>query len=200
MFVHILSSIVGKENQTGTGGDDLHDVKVVLVARHIDARKLVMIQLDKVSRQISQNQPPSELSRLKNAKNTKFETRTSSPTFATRGVIPRTLGSKLKAPASTSAVIKQRILQHVCKIPCDSTSREKVATMAMKNLRRGVPSLLKDGHKQYAGVEQVVLRNVEACKKLSKVTRTSLGPNGVDSRAPCFFFLSSRLFPRFHVI
>jgi T-complex protein 1 subunit theta len=38
--------------------------------------------------------------------------------------------------------------------------------------------MLKDGHKQYSGVEGVVLRNVDACKKLSKITRTSLGPNG----------------------
>lgn len=48
----------------------------------------------------------------------------------------------------------------------------------MKHMRRGAPNLLKEGHKQFSGVEQVVLRNVDACKKLSKVTRTSLGPNG----------------------
>jgi hypothetical protein len=48
----------------------------------------------------------------------------------------------------------------------------------MKNMRRQVPSLLKDGHKQYSGVQGVVLKNIEACKQLSKVTRTSLGPNG----------------------
>ncbi len=50
--------------------------------------------------------------------------------------------------------------------------------MSMKNMRRQVPNLLKDGHKQYSGLEGVVLRNIDACKKLSKVTRTSLGPNG----------------------
>ena len=48
----------------------------------------------------------------------------------------------------------------------------------MKKMRRQVPNMLKDGHKQYSGVEQVVLRNIEACKNLSKITRTSLGPNG----------------------
>ncbi len=51
--------------------------------------------------------------------------------------------------------------------------------MSMKGMRRQVPNLMKDGHKQYSGVEAVVLKNIEACNKLSKVTRTSLGPNGV---------------------
>jgi T-complex protein 1 subunit theta len=54
--------------------------------------------------------------------------------------------------------------------------------MSMKNMRRQVPNLLKDGHKQYSGLEGVVLRNIDACKKLSKVTRTSLGPNGTRTR------------------
>ena len=48
----------------------------------------------------------------------------------------------------------------------------------MKQMRRQVPNMLKDGHKQYSGVDQVTLRNIEACQKLSKITRTSLGPNG----------------------
>ena len=50
-------------------------------------------------------------------------------------------------------------------------------------MRRGVPNLLKDGHKQYSGVEAVVLKNIDACKKLSKITRTSLGPNGTRRSA-----------------
>ncbi len=49
----------------------------------------------------------------------------------------------------------------------------------MKHMRRGVPNLLKDGHKSYSGLEAVVLKNIDACKKLSKITRTSLGPNGM---------------------
>lgn len=55
----------------------------------------------------------------------------------------------------------------------------------MKQMRRQVPNMLKDGHKQYAGIEQVVLRNIEACKKLSKITRTSLGPNGITLFVEC---------------
>jgi len=31
-----------------------------------------------------------------------------------------------------------------------------------------------------AGLEEAILRNVEACKKLSDITRTSLGPNGMN--------------------
>ena len=38
--------------------------------------------------------------------------------------------------------------------------------------------LLKDGSKHYSGVEEAVLRNIEACKQLSQILRTSFGPNG----------------------
>lgn len=39
--------------------------------------------------------------------------------------------------------------------------------------------LLKDGTKHLSGLEEAVLRNIDACKELSKVTRTSLGPHGM---------------------
>jgi chaperonin GroEL (HSP60 family) len=29
-----------------------------------------------------------------------------------------------------------------------------------------------------SGLDEAVIKNVEACKQLSKITRTSLGPNG----------------------
>lgn len=38
--------------------------------------------------------------------------------------------------------------------------------------------MLKDGHKHLSGLEEAVIRNIEACKGLSTITRTSLGPNG----------------------
>lgn len=41
--------------------------------------------------------------------------------------------------------------------------------------------MLKDGHKHLSGVEEAVMKNLEACKELSTITRTSLGPNGVLS-------------------
>ena len=39
-------------------------------------------------------------------------------------------------------------------------------------------SMLKDGHKHLSGLEEAVIKNIDACKQLSKITRTSLGPNG----------------------
>jgi T-complex protein 1 subunit theta len=38
--------------------------------------------------------------------------------------------------------------------------------------------MLKDGHKHLSGLDEAVLKNIDACKQLSKITRTSLGPNG----------------------
>jgi T-complex protein 1 subunit theta len=38
--------------------------------------------------------------------------------------------------------------------------------------------MLKDGHKHLSGLEEAVIKNIDACKQLSKITRTSLGPNG----------------------
>ena len=40
--------------------------------------------------------------------------------------------------------------------------------------------LLKEGSKHYSGVEEAVLRNIEACKQLSQILRTSFGPNGMN--------------------
>jgi T-complex protein 1 subunit theta len=39
--------------------------------------------------------------------------------------------------------------------------------------------LLKDGTKHFSGVDEAVMKNIEACRKLSQIVRTSLGPNGV---------------------
>lgn len=38
--------------------------------------------------------------------------------------------------------------------------------------------LLKEGSRHFSGVEEAILRNIEACKDLSNILRTSLGPNG----------------------
>jgi T-complex protein 1 subunit theta len=38
--------------------------------------------------------------------------------------------------------------------------------------------LLKEGSRHFSGVEESVLRNIEACNELSNIVRTSLGPNG----------------------
>ena len=39
--------------------------------------------------------------------------------------------------------------------------------------------LLKEGFKHLSGLEEAILRNTGACKDLSQMTRTSLGPNGI---------------------
>lgn len=44
----------------------------------------------------------------------------------------------------------------------------------------GFNNLLKDGYKHYQGLEEAILRNIEACKLVSNMTRTSLGPNGMN--------------------
>ena len=38
--------------------------------------------------------------------------------------------------------------------------------------------MLKEGHKHFAGIDEAVMRNIEACKNMAQITRTSLGPNG----------------------
>ena len=44
----------------------------------------------------------------------------------------------------------------------------------------GLQSLLKDGARHFSGVEEAMLKNIEACKQLSTITRTSLGPYGLN--------------------
>uniref|UniRef100_A0A6T8JWW1 CCT-theta n=1 Tax=Hemiselmis andersenii TaxID=464988 RepID=A0A6T8JWW1_HEMAN len=44
----------------------------------------------------------------------------------------------------------------------------------------GLSDLLKDGSKHFSGVDEAVCKNIEACKKLSDITRTSIGPNGMN--------------------
>ena len=43
----------------------------------------------------------------------------------------------------------------------------------------GIQNLLKEGYRHYAGLEEAILRNIEACKGVSNLTRTSFGPNGM---------------------
>ncbi|KAA8519046.1 hypothetical protein F0562_016180 [Nyssa sinensis] len=40
--------------------------------------------------------------------------------------------------------------------------------------------MLKEGHKHQSGLDEAVLKNIDACKQLSTITRTSLGPNGMN--------------------
>jgi T-complex protein 1 subunit theta len=44
----------------------------------------------------------------------------------------------------------------------------------------GLTGMLKEGFKHYQGFEEAVFRNIQACKQLSDMTRTSMGPNGMN--------------------
>lgn len=48
----------------------------------------------------------------------------------------------------------------------------------MKVPRAGGPNLFKDGYKHLQGIEEAVLRNIQAVNELSDIVRTSFGPNG----------------------
>jgi len=40
--------------------------------------------------------------------------------------------------------------------------------------------LLKEGTRHFSGLEEAILKNIEACSELSTIVRTSLGPNGMN--------------------
>jgi len=40
--------------------------------------------------------------------------------------------------------------------------------------------LLKEGSRLFTGLEQSILRNIDACKQLTQLTKTSLGPHGMN--------------------
>jgi len=52
--------------------------------------------------------------------------------------------------------------------------------MSMRNMRRGVPSLFKQGTSHLSGIDEAVLRNLAACKDLEELLRTSFGPQGMN--------------------
>lgn len=55
--------------------------------------------------------------------------------------------------------------------------------MAGNGLPYGLQAMLKEGHKHLSGLQEAVLKNVEACKQLSQITRSSMGPNGISAFA-----------------
>lgn len=50
--------------------------------------------------------------------------------------------------------------------------------MALKVPRAGGPALFKEGYKHLQGIEESVLRNIQAANELSDIVRTSFGPHG----------------------
>jgi hypothetical protein len=59
--------------------------------------------------------------------------------------------------------------------------KSRVITMGSFHLPScGMQTMLMEGHKLLSGLEEAVLKNIEACIQLSKITSTSLGPNGMN--------------------
>jgi len=50
----------------------------------------------------------------------------------------------------------------------------------MAGMPYGLQAMLKEGYKHISGLNDAVRKNLEACKQLSQITRTSLGPNGMN--------------------
>jgi len=48
------------------------------------------------------------------------------------------------------------------------------------NQAAGLQGMLKDGHRHIEGVEEAVVKNLEAGTQLSQIVQTSLGPNGMN--------------------
>lgn len=61
----------------------------------------------------------------------------------------------------------------------DGLSKHEMGDRTNLRVGAGLPGLLKDGYKHFSGMEEAVLRNIEATRQLAQITRTSLGPNGV---------------------
>jgi len=69
----------------------------------------------------------------------------------------------------------------------------------------GMQSMLKEGHKHLSGLDEAVLKNIDACKQLSTITRTSLGPNGNNNHFHqfldfFFFFLQFLMNPNWILV
>lgn len=45
---------------------------------------------------------------------------------------------------------------------------------------QGLSGLLKEGTKHVTGLDEAVLRNIDACRQLAALVRSSLGPNGMN--------------------
>jgi len=44
----------------------------------------------------------------------------------------------------------------------------------------GLNGILKEGGRHFSGVDEALLRNIEACKTLAQITKTSIGPSGMN--------------------
>ncbi|CAH1416134.1 unnamed protein product [Lactuca virosa] len=61
-----------------------------------------------------------------------------------------------------------------------SSLQKSTKTMGLQTQPYGIQGMLKEGHKHLSGLDEAVVKNIDACKQLSTITRTSLGPNGMN--------------------
>jgi len=52
--------------------------------------------------------------------------------------------------------------------------------MALSVPKSLMQSMMKEGAKSFKGLEEAVYRNIEACRQLTKILRSSFGPNGMN--------------------
>lgn len=52
--------------------------------------------------------------------------------------------------------------------------------MALPIPKSVLQNMMKDGAKSFRGLEEAVYRNIEACRQLTKILRSSYGPNGMN--------------------
>jgi T-complex protein 1 subunit theta len=57
--------------------------------------------------------------------------------------------------------------------------------MASGGMPYGLQAMLKEGYTHTSGMSEAVYKNLEACKELAKICRTSLGPNGAQPKLSC---------------
>jgi len=55
-----------------------------------------------------------------------------------------------------------------------------ICNMALPVPKTMLQHMLKDGAKHYSGLDEAVFRNITACRHLTQITRSSLGPNGMN--------------------
>jgi len=52
--------------------------------------------------------------------------------------------------------------------------------MNLNNNAITLQNLLKEGSRHFSGLEESLLKNIEACKAICEISRTSLGPGSMN--------------------
>ena len=60
----------------------------------------------------------------------------------------------------------------------DASGYIDTPVMPQVNSGAGFNGLLRNGYKSFSGTQDAVIRNIDACRELCAIHRTSLGPNG----------------------